>query len=160
MGTKSKLHNGTSSLVKDSRRKSRFKFKSNVFHFTHNINYIESTKKGIIKNNNQNNHNGVDKITNNVNGMRENDQQNGNIISKIRITRARIYLCFCCARKLKKIHNYLLDEGMRIISEKVDIFNIFDKMYKDEEITEKVVINKTIEMSDLCKLKLQYMNFN
>ena len=144
VGTKSKLHNGTSSLVKDSRRKSRFKFKSNVFHFTHNINYIESTKKGIIKNNNQNNHNGVDKIT-----------SNGNIISKIRITRARIYLCFCCARKRKKIHNYLLDEGMRIISEKVDIFNIFDKMYKDEEITEKVVINKTIEMSDKCKLKLQ-----
>ena len=53
------------------------------------------------------------------------------------------------------MHNYLLDEGMRIISEKIDIFNIFDKMYKDEEITEKVVINKTIDMSDKCKLQLQ-----
>ena len=53
------------------------------------------------------------------------------------------------------MHNYLLDEGMRIISEKIDIFNIFDKMYKDEEITEKIVINKTIEMSDKCKLQLQ-----
>ena len=28
-------------------------------------------------------------------------------------------------------------------------------MYKDEEITEKVVINKTIDMSDKCKLQLQ-----
>ena len=57
------------------------------------------------------------------------------------------------------MHNYLLDERMKIIIEKIDIFNIFDKMYKYEEIEEKAVINKTIEMSDLCKLKLQYMNF-
>ena len=44
---------------------------------------------------------------------------------------------------------------MNIISEKLDVFNIFEKMYKDEEIMEKIVCNKTIEMSDECKVKLQ-----
>ena len=92
---------------------------------------------------------------NNVNNIGENDQQKRNIISKIQITRFYIYLCSCCIWKRKIMHNYLLDERMRIIIEKIDIFNIFDKMYKHEEITEKVVINKTIEMSDKCKLHLQ-----
>ena len=47
---------------------------------------------------------------------------------------------------------------MNIISEKMDIFNIFQKMYKDEEIMEKIVCNKTIQMSDECKTKLQSIN--
>ena len=126
----------------------------------YNINDNKDSKKDIIKINNQINNKEFDIITNNVNDFRENDQQKRNFISKIRITRFHIYLCSCCIRKRKIMNNYLLDEGMRIIAEKIDIFNLFDKMYKCEEITEKVVINKTIEMSDLCKLKLQYMNFN
>ena len=52
------------------------------------------------------------------------------------------------------MYNYLLDEGMRIIKEKMDIFYIFNKMYKDEEITENEKIKKTIEMSDKCKVKI------
>ena len=43
---------------------------------------------------------------------------------------------------------------MNIINEKMDIFNIFEKMYKDEELMEKMS-NKAIEMSDQCKIKLQ-----
>ena len=53
------------------------------------------------------------------------------------------------------MENVLLDEGMNIISENIDIFNIFEKMYKNEEIMEKLVSNNTIEMSDKCKIKLQ-----
>ena len=127
---------------------------------TYNINDNKYSKKDNIKINKQINHNEVfDTITHNLNNIGENEQQKKNIISKIQITIFYIYLCSCCIRKRKIMHNYLLDEGMRIIIEKIDIFNIFDKMYKYEEIEEKVVINKTIEMSDLYKLKLQYMNF-
>ena len=154
---KNKLRNGITSDAKGYRRKYRIKSQSNLLYLTQNNNYIES-KKEMIKINNQINQNGADTITENVNNMNnigENGQKKRDIISKIKITRAYIYLCFCCTRKRKKMHNYLLDEGMRIISEKIDIFNIFDKMYKDEEITEKVVINKTIDMSDKCKLQLQ-----
>ena len=154
---KNKLNNGNNLIlsdVKNNKRKHRFGSSSNLLHLNFNINDKKYSKKDIIKINNQINHNGFDTITNG-----KNDQQKRNIISKILINRAYIYLCFCCIRKRKKIYNYLLDEGMNIISEKIDIFNIFDKMYKYEEITEKVEINKTIKMSDICKLKLQYMNF-
>ena len=101
---------------------------------------------------------GIKLYINNVFNNEENKQQEKEIIRKIKVTRAYIYLCFCFIRKRKIIQNYLLDEGMNIISEKMDIFNIFEKMYKDEEIMEKIVCNKTIEMSDECKIKLQSIN--
>ncbi len=39
----------------------------------------------------------------------------------------------------------------------MDIFNMFKKIYKDEELQEKIK-NTNIEMSDECKLKLQSLN--
>ena len=89
-----------------------------------------------------------------MNKSGENEQEKRNIVSKIKVSRACVYLCFCCMRRRKNIQNFLLDEGMNIICEKMDIFNIFDKMYKDEEVMEKVLINKNIKMSDECKIKL------
>ena len=97
----------------------------------------------------------------NINSMQnETEQNNPKIISKIRITRACIYLCFCCIRKRKIIQNVLLDEGMNIISEKLDIFNIFDKLYRDEKIHEKFIKNEIIEMSDECKIKQRNLYIN
>ena len=64
---------------------------------------------------------------------------------------------FFFTRNRKNIQNILLDEGMNIISEKMDIFNMFKKIYKDEELQEKIK-NTNIEMSDECKLKLQSLN--
>jgi len=84
----------------------------------------------------------------------ENEQRRGNIISKIKMTRACIYLCFCCTRRRKIIQNVLLDEGINIISNKLDIFNIFDKLYRDEKIHEKLWKHEVIEMSDKCKARL------
>ena len=74
------------------------------------------------------------------------------------MTRACIYLCFCCARKRTTIQNVLLDEGINIISNKLDIFNIFDKLYRDEKIHEKLRKHEAIEMSDNCKARLQNIN--
>ena len=53
-------------------------------------------------------------------------------INKVRLNRCCIYCCFCCARRRKLIQNVLLDEGMNIISQKLDIFNIFEQLYKNE----------------------------
>ena len=47
---------------------------------------------------------------------------------------------------------------MNIISEKLDIFNIFKRMYKYEESQEKDMNNNIIEMSNECKLKLNSIN--
>ena len=84
----------------------------------------------------------------------EENEQRGNIISKIKMTRAYIYLCFCCARRRKIIQNVLIDEGINVISNKLDIFNIFDKLYRDEKIHEKLWKHEVIEMSDKCKARL------
>ena len=150
------INNGFISNVKNTKKKSRFWLQNNFLRLTNNINNnnTEYNKKDNIKMDNQMNDNGVHTMITNVEKIGENDQQKKNIISKIRITRAYIYLCFCCIRRRKKMYNYLLDEGMRIIKEKMDIFYIFNKMYKDEEITENETIKKTIEMSDKCKVKI------
>ena len=93
--------------------------------------------------------------SNHFSNQEESENQKNNIVNKVRLTRACVYLCFCFTRRRKILENVLLDEGMNIISENIDIFNIFEKMYKNEEIMEKLVSNNTIEMSDKCKIKLQ-----
>ena len=85
----------------------------------------------------------------------ENEQRRGNIIKKIKMTRACVYFCSCCVRRRKIIQNVLLDEGMNIASNKLDVFNIFDKLYRDEKIHEKLWKHEVIEMDDECKAKLQ-----
>ena len=56
------------------------------------------------------------------------------------------------------IENILLDEGMNNIKEKLDIFNIFDKVYRGEKIHEKLIQQQIFEMSDECKKKLSFVN--
>jgi len=55
------------------------------------------------------------------------------IIDKIKINKKRTCCCFLCTRKKRNIQNILLDEGMRIITEKLDILNMFKKMFRDEK---------------------------
>lgn len=74
------------------------------------------------------------------------------------MTRACTYLCFCCTRRRNILQNILLDEGIDIISNKLDIFNIFDKLYRDEKIHEKLMKHEVIEMSDNCKARLRNIN--
>ena len=60
------------------------------------------------------------------------------------------------------MQNILLDEGKNIISEHLDIFNIFEQIYKNGKIQEKVKRREidTIEMSDICKIKLKNLTNN
>ena len=91
---------------------------------------------------------------NHSNNQEDNENTKKNIINKIRFNKFCIYLCFCFIRKKKTVQNFLLDEGMNIISEKLDIFNIFKRIYKYEESQEKEMNNNIIEISNECKLKL------
>ena len=75
-------------------------------------------------------------------------------IDKIKINKFYIYCCFCCLRKKDNIRNALIDEGMKIIIERLDIMNIFNRLYKDEKIQEKINV-EDIEMSDECKQKIE-----
>ena len=90
-----------------------------------------------------------------VNNDKKNNMNNEskNIVNKVRLNRACIYFCFCFARHRKIQDNFLIKEGMNLISRRLDIFNIFEKIYQDEQRKE-TVFNKVIPMSDECKAGL------
>ena len=91
----------------------------------------------------------------------EKEKNDSNYLNKVRLNRACVYLWFCFVRRRKIMQNILLDEGMDLISQRLDIFNIFEKIYKAELRNEKVT-NKIISMSDECKtrLNLLYLDWN
>ena len=70
------------------------------------------------------------------------------IIDKLVIDKCYSYFCFC--KKKKPLSNILLNEGMKIIIENLDVQNLFKAVYKREEIKDP------IEMSEECKSNLVY----
>ena len=83
-----------------------------------------------------------------------------NIMDNIYINHFFVIFDFCCIRKIKNINCYLLEEGLEIIKERLDVLNIFKKLYYDEKIQEMLKdkqedIDMTeIDMTELCKQKL------
>ena len=86
---------------------------------------------------------------------KDNEKEQKGIINKIKFNKFCTYFCFLCVRKRKNMENALIDEGMKIITEKLDIMNLFKKLYRDELLQEKENIkDDIIEMSEECKAKL------
>ena len=84
-----------------------------------------------------------------------------NIINEIQINKICIYLFFCFARKRKNINNILLDECMNIITQKLDILNLFRNLYKDEKMQIKFDIkDELIQMSNECIINLKNIQKN
>ena len=88
-----------------------------------------------------------------------NEDENRRIIDRVKMKCCCIYFWFCFARKKKNIDNVLLDEGMRIIVDNLDIINIFKKIHS-AEIIEKTLKARgnLIEMSEECKQKIHSLN--
>ena len=90
----------------------------------------------------------------------QSDEFNNNkrrIIDKVRLNRCCVYFCFCFARRRKILTNVLINEGMDLISCKLDIFNLFDKMYKADQ-TIIPLLQKKLPFSDDCKNGLKFVN--
>ena len=49
-------------------------------------------------------------------------------VDKIEFNKICIYFCCLCVRKIKNINNILLNKGIKIFREKMDIFTIFKKL--------------------------------
>ena len=85
------------------------------------------------------------------------DGKRKQVLSNINLNNFCIYLCFFCVRRRKTLSNLLLDEGMNIISENLDIINLFKKVYKkgkeEKENREMIII-----MSNECKKNLNLYN--
>ena len=85
-------------------------------------------------------------------GKNENYQniiEKRNIVDNIDINKFFICFCFCCIKKRKNIKNILIEEGIRIVKEKLDILYLFRKLFRDENIEDKFA------MSDKCKQNIK-----
>ena len=121
--------------------------------------------KNLMKNNNFNlEENEIVKNSNNNFNFEENikdtERDKRKIISKIQFSKVDLYLCFLCTRKRKKIQNVLIDEGMNMFSEKLDVINIFSKLMKIENLDNLYKYANSVEMSDECKAKLQNIKYS
>ena len=78
------------------------------------------------------------------------------VINKLNTNIFCTYFCFCCSRRRANFANILLDEAMGIITEKLDIYNIFRNMYYIDDIKNKNNYEfEDLEFTDDCKEKLQ-----
>ena len=84
----------------------------------------------------------------------ENGSPKRKIITEIRINRTCLYICFFYVRKRKNLQNILLNEGMKLIIEKLDLLNLFRTIYRDERIHLKIKNEDLINMSKICKKNL------
>ena len=119
---------------------------------------IELDKSVIIYNSQKKEKEEICDINDNHN---ESIYKNNQIINEININKFLVHFCFCCVRCRRNYQNILLDESRFLLSEKLDIINIFKIMCLSEEIQYKYRINKDIiQMSDECKNSLEKLNLN
>ena len=72
-----------------------------------------------------------------------------NIIDKIEVNKLYDCFCFFCIKKRNNIKSILIEEGIRIVKEKLDILYLFRKLLRDENIKDKFA------MSDKCKQNIK-----
>jgi len=87
-------------------------------------------------------------------------EKKSTIIRKIKLNKFKAYFCVLCIRSTKNLQNILLEEGMNIIIEKLDILHMFRKIFKDDMINEKLSKIEVIGMSDKCKQNLENLNIS
>ena len=83
-----------------------------------------------------------------------NNSKDANIITRIELNQFKPK--FCYKQKREHFEKILLEEGMKIILKKLDVQNLFKKIYKDDpNIDEKNAESEYIEMSNNCKKELR-----
>ena len=75
-------------------------------------------------------------------------------MDKVKLNRGCLYFWFCFVRRRNILPNALLNEGMDLISKRLDMFNLFKQIYLVEQRKE-VLLNKTIPMSQECNNRIK-----
>ena len=75
-------------------------------------------------------------------------------VDKVKLNRGCIYFWFCFVRRRNILPNALLNEGMDLISKRLDVFNLFKQIYLVEQRKE-VLLSKTIPMSQECNNRIK-----
>jgi hypothetical protein len=69
--------------------------------------------------------------------------------------------CFWCVNRKKNVNKVLFEEGSKLITERLDLLNMFSHLYIIELIQKKLGIEaKGMNMSNHCKNNLQIVNLN
>ena len=69
--------------------------------------------------------------------------------------------CFWCSSRKKNVNKVLFEEGSKLITERLDLLNMFSHLYIIELIQKKLGIEaKGMNMSNQCKNNLQIVNLN
>ena len=125
--------------------------------YNHNMNFNtnenkkvnEVEKQTIMSNNLMASHENLNELKKTV------EAKNSEIFDEIKINKFFIVFAFCCIRKRKNINNYVLDEGLNLIGKRLDVFNIFKRLYYDEKVQRSYMIGEEeFAMSEECKEKL------
>ena len=165
-----KMNNESFLVIKNSKvsgRRARYKVKSS---FSSNLGKYESNElknnKNLFSKNLNLQRSNIYNISNFQDSQDHQQTEKGSgsenmkIIKKINLNKFKVYFCFLCIRRTKNVQNILIDEGMNIINEQLDILNMFKKLYRENKIQEKFSNDEPIEMSDDCKHSLQkFYNF-
>ena len=91
--------------------------------------------------------------------IKETEKTQRKKITKVKFNCVDLYICFLCTRKRKKVENILIDEGMNLFTEKLDVINIFSKLLKLENFENINKDAKPLGMSDECKIRLEKMKY-
>ena len=113
-----------------------------------NTRKLNNIKIQSIKNSNKDiNKNSVES-PDNEKSNNKNDETNY-IIENIYLKDLLISMCCCCERRKENMYKILIDESMNVITEKLDIYNIFRKICSIEYSNGDLNNNfNTIKMSD------------
>ena len=119
------------------------------FNTNENKKVNEVEKQTIMSNNLMASHENLNELKKTV------EAKNSEIFDEIKINKFFIVFAFCCIRKRKNINNYVLDEGLNLIGKRLDVFNIFKRLYYDEKVQRSYMIGEEeFAMSEECKEKL------
>ena len=143
----------TNIIINSSGRKSFFK--RNTIKIQKSVLFPQSK---IVKENNKEqelNINNIEIYENKKDIVNKQIYQN-KFIKKLNTNILCTYFCFCCSRKRENFANVLLDEAMSVITEKLDIYNIFRNMYYVDDVKKKTNYEfEDFEITEECKEKLK-----
>ena len=148
--------------IRKKRKRSNIKMNTSNYRKSQQIKEEMNNNKNIetqnINKNEKTSHRNMNKTVSSNNKMISIDDEikQRNIMDNVYINPFFTIFAFCCIRKINNVNCYVLEEGLDIIKERLDVINIFKKLYYSEKIQELFKDKKKdIDMTDKCKAKLK-----
>ena len=101
------------------------------------------------------------KIENGLNNINNIDEASDNKNLRSLYINNWLICCFWCTSRKKNVNKLFFEEGSRILTQRLDVVNIFNQLYINEMMHKKLgIVPEDIDMSERCKYYLQIINEN